>query len=150
MTLSPDGPLARPRRPDDEGVGLVPAGEVPGEGDGHHGLGRGVGQQTGQQALGKHDFWKHWTFKYKVVSGCAKEKSIDRVSSLLSKGTIQVCKRKFRFGFGAMYDWCGVYSLAGVRSKYRQPPQHLDQSEAVGHIEWPIAVQLTWNNFHHH
>ena len=52
--------------------------------------------------------------KYKVISGCAKEKSIDRVSSLLSKGTIQVCKRKFRFGFGAMYDWCGVYSLAGV------------------------------------
>ena len=38
--------------------------------------------------------------KYKVISGCAKEKSIDRVSSLLSKGTIQVCKRKFRFGFG--------------------------------------------------
>ena len=59
--LSPDGPLARPRSPDDEGVGLVPAGEVPGEGDGHHGLGSGVGQQTGQQALGKHDFWKHWT-----------------------------------------------------------------------------------------
>ena len=81
MTLSPDGPLARPRRPDDEGVGLVPAGEVPGEGDGHHGLGCGVGQQTGQQALGKHDFWKHWTFRYKVISGCAKEKSIDPHSS---------------------------------------------------------------------
>ena len=35
--------------------------------------------------------------KYKVISGCAKEKSIDRVSSLLSKGTLfsvhtpQVC-----------------------------------------------------------
>lgn len=48
-----DGALPRPRGTDDQGVGLVPAGQIPGHRYCQHGLG-GVCEQTGQKGFGQH------------------------------------------------------------------------------------------------